>query len=509
MQIVIYDFGSQFTHLILRNIRHLGVYCSIESPDSKNLKEYSPSGIILSGGPRSITKHEIKFVQALLKHFPSTPILGICYGMQLLATIHNHKVKSQKQCEYGPEFIVLKRTHPLFDHISKRQLRVWMSHGDHVELTQAAGGTPLAKSSSGTLAAVEFTPQVLGVQFHPEVSHTDFGTQILKNFVFEIAGAKKDWSSKQIFDDVEKIIQEKIIQPQRKVLCAVSGGVDSSVLAKMLQKKCPKQVKFIHVDHGLGRHEESKNVVKHLNHVGIPVQLACEQERFVSSLSGITDPEQKRKIIGTQFIRVFEEYAAHDDIDYLVQGTLYPDKIESTSQVGQSSVIKTHHNVGGVPQDCKLQIIEPFCHLYKDDVRLLGKTLGLPKDITMRHPFPGPGLAIRILGEVTPEKLDLLRQCDRILIEYLKDKKLYDKIWQAGCIFLPVKSVGVKGDQRAYQPVVAIRCVVSENAMTAHAARVSVDNLEACATTMLNRVPGIGRVVYDISPKPPATIEWE
>jgi GMP synthase (glutamine-hydrolysing) len=511
MQVLIIDFGSQFTHLILRNIRHQGVYCEIQHPSKKGNVKFHKNlkGIILSGGPRTITAYEIKFVKMLLQENPKIPILGICYGMQLLAAVNKHKIKSYIKSEYGPETINILKTHPLLSNINKKSFQAWMSHGDHIDLNPKRNGTLLAQSSTGTCAAASFGPHHVGVQYHPEVSHTEYGDLILKNFIKNIVKANKDWHPKQIFKDVDTLICDQIIQPKRRVLCAISGGVDSTVVGKMLANKCPKQVHFVHVDHGLGRYKESEHVIKTLRHAGIPVILLSAQQQFLKPLRGVTDPEQKRKIIGTQFIRLFETYAKKHNLTHLIQGTLYPDIIESKSIVGKSSKIKTHHNVGGIPKDCKLGIIEPFCHLYKDDVRVLGNVLGLPKSLIGRHPFPGPGLAIRILGDVSENKLKVIRECDRILIKFLRDKKLYDKIWQAGCILLPVKSVGVKGDKRAYQPVVAIRCVVSKNAMTAHAARLSINDLEDCATSILNQVQGVGRVVYDISPKPPATIEWE
>jgi GMP synthase (glutamine-hydrolysing) len=456
---------------------------------------------------------DLQFLKRLLAHPTKIPILGICYGFQLLAKHFGHEVKHLERAEYGPDLLRIKSKHPLFDKIPQTPSQVWMSHADHVVLNAPKSVRILAESKGKTLAAVDFakteTAPRIGVQFHPEVSHSTHGRKMLHNFVKGICKAKPDWNPTQMLEDANAHIQRDIVGPGHAGLCAVSGGVDSTVLAKLLASQCPKQVHFIHVDHGLGRHQESLEVVSHLRHTGVPVKLVRSVDLFLSRLKGIEDPEQKRKIIGHTFVDVFEDYAKVHGLSHLIQGTLYPDKIESSPQVGQSSVIKTHHNVGGLPKTMSLKVVEPFEHLYKDDVRKLGAVLKVPKSLLGRHPFPGPGLAIRILGEVSAERLELLRACDHVMTEFLKKTKWYDQIWQSACILLPVHSVGVKGDQRVYQPVVAIRCVMSENAMTAQVSRIPTEILEDLATLILNTVAGVGRVVYDISPKPPATIEWE
>ncbi len=509
-QIVIFDFGSQFTHLILRQVRASGTYCTLAAPTVSEVPTEALKGIILSGGPRSVTPQDLSFLKKLLNQHSETPVLGICYGHQLLAKYFGHKVHHARSCEYGPETLILKKKSLLFEKVPKKS-NVWMSHGDHATLSSAKKQTiGLATSAQETLAAAQFSSHCLGIQFHPEVSHSTFGSQVLKNFLKHYCNVKRDWNPKQIFTDAVEAIHDELIIPKHKALCAVSGGVDSTVLAKLLINTCPKQIHFIHVDHGFGRHQESQQVLKELKAVGIPVRIIQAQEEFISKVSKTKNPERKRKIIGKTFIEIFERYAKKHKLTHLIQGTLYPDRIESKPQVGKSSVIKTHHNVGGIPKNCTLKIVEPFMHFYKDDVRRLGKNLKLPTHLLGRHPFPGPGLAIRILGHATESRLAQLRQCDHILISYLKKENLYKSIWQAGCMLLPtVHSVGVKGDKRVYEPVVAIRCVVSQNAMTAHAARLSIEHLEACASEILNKVPGISRVVYDVSPKPPATIEWE
>lgn len=505
--VVILDFGSQFTQLIARAVRALGVYCEIEpySIDLKKLKQKNPKAIILSGGPSSVGgKTAPKIGQTLFDW--DLPILGICYGMQLMSYLKAGKLESGNAREYGScEIEVLKNTGLFKSFRQGEKLPVWMSHGDSVG-TVPPGGIVTATSQK---CVVAFQYENLhAIQFHPEVAHTPIGTQVLSNFLFEIAGLKSEWKMENFLETHQKQILEKVGEAQ--VIGGVSGGVDSTVLAVFLGKVLGKKFHPILVDNGLLRNNEAKEVSAFLKKEGVNLKVINAAPLFLKRLKGVTDPERKRKIIGKTFIEVFEkECHKIKNAKFLAQGTLYPDVIESVSVKGPSHTIKTHHNVGGLPKKMKLQLIEPFRELFKDEVRALGRQLGIPNDVLERHPFPGPGLAVRILGDITGKRLDLLRQADSIFIEELKDKKLYQEIWQAFAVLLPVQTVGVMGDARTYESVVSLRAVTSRDGMTADWYGFEKNALGRIANRIINEVPGINRVVYDVSSKPPATIEWE
>ena len=506
--IIILDFGSQYTQLIARRVRESQVYCEIlpfkVDPDffkDKNLK-----GIILSGGPASVFDKNAPVCDKRVFEL-NVPILGICYGLQLLAHIFGGKVERSKSREYGKASIKIEDYKSLFRGF-KRKLSVWMSHGDFVSKLPR-GYKRLALSENIPFAAVHNPEKrIFGVQFHPEVAHTQNGIKIIQNFLYDICGCKGNWTPKSFIKSAVKEIKGKVSKGE--VVLGLSGGVDSSVCAVLVNKAIGKQLNCIFVDNGLLRKNETLEVKQAFKGFNMNIIFVDATERFLSRLKGVIEPEEKRRIIGRTFIEVFEEEANKiGEVEFLAQGTLYPDVIESTSFKGPSATIKTHHNVGGLPEEMNLELIEPLRELFKDEVRKIGKELQLPENILGRHPFPGPGLAVRILGEITRERLDILREADEIFIQELKSSKYYHRVWQAFCVLLPVQSVGVMGDERTYENVVALRAVTSLDGMTADWAPLPYDLIGKISNRIINEVKGINRVVYDISSKPPATIEWE
>ncbi len=509
-KIAILDFGSQYSQLIARRIRENSVYSVIVRHDisQAELERLGPKGIILSGGPASVYDEGApKCDVEILKN--NVPILGICYGMQLMSLLLGGKVERSDQREYGRANLVIEDSSPLFSDLSKKET-VWMSHGDRVtELPD--GFKAIGRTNNAILAAMEdYERKRFGLQFHPEVVHTVNGKTILRNFIYKICGCRGDWTMGSFLKSSIRDIREKV--GQEKLILAASGGVDSSVASVLLHQAIGDQLTCIFVDNGLLRKGEEEEVRKRFEkHFGINLICVDAKKSFLKSLKGVIDPEEKRSIIGEEFIRVFEEAAKSvGDVKFLAQGTLYPDVIESRSaRGGPSATIKTHHNVGGLPEDMRLELIEPLKDLFKDEVRLLGKELGLPDEVVWRHPFPGPGLAVRIIGEVTEERLNLLREADVRFIEEIRKAGFYRKIAQAFVVLLPVKSVGVMGDGRTYENVVAIRAVDTLDFMTADWVRIPYDILEKISNRIINEVKGINRVVYDVSSKPPSTIEWE
>ncbi len=508
------DFGSQYTQLIARRVRESRVYSEILSYDispAKLIKD-RPKAIILSGGPASITYSASPVCQKGIFDL-GIPVLGICYGMQLMAEILAGKVSHSGGREYGRTSLFVEKKDDLFKGL-KNKLTVWMSHGDRVEKLprgfEKIGHTvnsPIAVMRSKRSA--EQKRRLYGVQFHPEVAHTPQGQIILNNFLRKIALCKDEWTIKSFIRNTVANIRERV--KDEKILCAVSGGVDSTVLALILHRAVGKQLIPIFVDNGVLRKNESEEVVRRFKNYGIDLDCVNAGERFLEKLAGVIDPEEKRKIIGNEFIRTFEkESKKFGKIKYLAQGTLYPDVIESRSAFGGPSArIKTHHNVGGLPEKMQFALLEPFRELFKDEVREVGIELGLEEELIWRQPFPGPGLAVRIIGEVTGERLALLREADLRVIEEIKKAKLDKKVWQAFAVLLPIKTVGVMGDERTYENVVAVRAVISRDGMTADWARLPEKVLGNISNRIVNEVRGINRVVYDISSKPPSTIEWE
>ena len=515
--IVILDFGSQYTQLIARRIREFNVF-SVVLPCTAPLTEVlalNPKGIILSGGPSSVydataPKADPKVLDTGL------PILGICYGLQFMTHHLGGKVVPAAAREYGHAEVSVTDETPLFTGLPQT-LEVWMSHGDHAE-TLAPGFRVTATTANAVAAIADESRKMWAVQFHPEVAHTRQGMELLKNFAVNIAGAKQDWTPEHfIATTVEKIRAQ--VGPTGHAICGLSGGVDSSVAAVLVARAIGDRLTCIFVNNGVLRKDEFEKVQKTMREdLHLNVIAADAAERFLSKLAGITDPEQKRKIIGNEFISVFDDEAkkifdaeksSGEEIAWLVQGTLYPDVIESASVHGPSHVIKSHHNVGGLPEDMKLKLIEPLRDLFKDEVRRIGRDLDMPAEILERQPFPGPGLAVRILGEVTPERVAILQEADAICVDEIKKAGLYRKVWQSFAVLLPVKSVGVMGDQRTYAYTCAIRAVESEDGMTADWAALPYDVLRTISSRIVSEVRGINRVVYDITSKPPGTIEWE
>lgn len=514
-KILILDFGAQYSQLIARRVREAHVYCELVPADAslERIQEFAPTGVILSGGPSSVLDADAPDMDPGVLEL-GVPILGICYGLQLLVQKLGGKIESAADREYGRAALKIETEDPLFAGIpTSDELNVWMSHGDRV-LALPDGMEVIATSSGSPFAAVRSTrAKIWGVQFHPEVVHTEQGTRMLENFVHGICECQHSWTMSSFVDNTIESIRAQV--GSSRAICGLSGGVDSSVAAALVHRAIGDQLTCIFVDHGMMRKNEREEVeALFAETLGVKLIAVEASERFLKALEGVSEPEQKRKIIGNLFIEVFDEHAARiteeeGDVGFLVQGTLYPDVIESVSVKGKSVTIKTHHNVGGLPDDMKLDLVEPLRELFKDEVRAVGRELGLPAKAIGRHPFPGPGLGIRILGEVTPERLRPLREADAIMVEEIRNADLYDEIWQALVVFLPVQSVGVMGDDRTYENVVAVRCVTSTDAMTADFAHVPYDVLGRISNRIINEVSGINRVVYDISSKPPATIEWE
>jgi GMP synthase (glutamine-hydrolysing) len=508
--ILILDFGSQYTQLIARRIREEKVYCEIY-PGNKPIDSFRElkdlKGIILSGGYGSVYSKTALWPDSKIWEL-GVPILGICYGMQLIAEYLGGKVIPSKNREFGLANVNVECDSFLFKGLSTKET-FWMSHGD--KLSKMPKGFKItAKSDNSPYAAIENTTNnIYGVQFHPEVKHSVNGQKILQNFIFKICDSKRDWTMKSYITDEVKRIKDQV--GKGKVLCALSGGVDSSVAAVMLHKAIGKQLVCVYVDHGLQKLGETERVRKVFGKIfGKNLIVIAAKKIFLSKLKGVTDPEQKRKIIGHTFIEVFENKAKKlKGINFLLQGTIYPDIIESIPIKGSKSPIKSHHNVGGLPQKMKMKLVEPLKFLFKDEVRVLGKELKIPSEIIYRQPFPGPGLAVRTLGEITDKKLNILKEADCIVTEEIIKAGLYEKIWQSFAIILPVKSVGVMGDARTYEYVIVIRAVNSEDAMTADWVKLPYELLGKISSRIINEVNGVNRVVYDISNKPPATIEWE
>ena len=516
--IIVLDFGGQYTHLITRRIRDLGVYSEIHpfDVDLEKLKRINPKAIILSGGPGSVYEPDDPKLEIEFFHFTTDnkiPVLGICYGHHLIMHSLGGKVESKEIKEYGKANLIILEPNLLFDSLEKEQI-VWMSHGDQITKI-AKGFKEYAKTDTCPVAAYGNQEKLLfGVQFHPEVSNTPNGNKILENFIFKIASCKKEWKLEGWIDRaVEEIRSE--IGPNNKVILGLSGGVDSSVTAVLLHKAIGDRLHCIFVNNGVLRKNEESEVqetfrekLKFNN-----FHYVDAEDLFLKRLDGVEDPEEKRRVIGHTFIEVFENKTlelekAHPDIKYLAQGTIYPDRVETSATSKVSAKIKSHHNLT-LPKDMKLEIIEPLSDLYKDEVRKIGLQLDLPESIINRHPFPGVGLAVRILGKIDKEKLTILRNADEILIEEIKNAGIYDEIWQAFCVFLPLKTVGIMGDYRTYEYLCSIRIVESTDVMTANFAKLNWELLEKIGTRIINEVKGINRVVYDISNKPPSTIEYE
>jgi GMP synthase (glutamine-hydrolysing) len=505
--VLVLDFGSQYTQLIARRVRELGVYSEIKpfSEPLERIEEIHPKAIILSGGPASVWDEGSPSLNPNIFNL-EIPILGICYGMQITAHLLSGRVERSIKREFGPAEIEVIDGLDIFSNIPRRT-RVWMSHGDRV-LELPKGFVPIARSENSPVAAMKDAQgRIFGTQFHPEVVHTEVGKEILSNFIFKIAKCRGSWTPKSFVETAIKDIREKV--GDSHVICALSGGVDSAVAALIIQRAIWDSLHCIFVDTGLLRLNEAKEVVETFKDLGLNLIHVDAGRRFLDKLRGVEDPEMKRKIIGEEFIRVFEDESKIIKAEFLAQGTLYPDVIESVSVKGPSAKIKSHHNVGGLPERMNLKLIEPLRELFKDEVRTVGHELGLSSETLERHPFPGPGLAIRIIGEVTEEKLERLRLADSIFIEEIKKFGIYKDIWQAFCVLLPVKTVGVMGDERTYENVIALRAVTSLDGMTANWARIPYEILEKISARIINEVKGINRVVYDISTKPPSTIEWE
>jgi GMP synthase (glutamine-hydrolysing) len=521
-KILILDFGSQYTQLIARRVREQKVYSEIFpcTVSVDKIREFKPRGIILSGGPARVTQKDAPRVSRELFEL-GIPLLGICYGMQLMAHSLGGRVGRAVKREYGRAELIIDDDTDLFKGIKRRgrsgdsklltqnSIVVWMSHGDRIQ-KYPPGFEPIAHTDNSPIAAMaDKSRKFYALQFHPEVAHTDNGTKILRNFVFNICRCKPRWTMKSFIETTTAEIKERV--GRDKVVCAISGGVDSAVTAVLMHKAIGRKLTCIFVDNGVLRKGEADKVEKTLRkHFHMNIVCVDASGRFMKLLRGVKDPEKKRKLIGNEFIRVFEEEAGKiKGVKYLAQGTLYPDVIESVSFKGPSATIKSHHNVGGLLKDMKLELIEPLRELFKDEVRVLGREMGMPDEIISRHPFPGPGLAIRIIDDVTPQRAEILRRADAIVLEEIKKAGIYNDIWQAFAVLLPIKTVGVMGDERTYENVVAVRAVKSVDGMTADWARIPYDVLGIISNRIINEVQGVNRVVFDISSKPPSTIEWE
>ncbi|SCY13135.1 glutamine-hydrolyzing GMP synthase [Desulfoluna spongiiphila] len=509
--ILIIDFGSQFNQLIARRVREFNVYCQVDAPNVATLdyiKELKPEGIILSGGPCSIYDENSPQVDSAIFDL-GIPVLGICYGMQFMVSTLGGEVKRSDKREYGFAELAIKEPCRIFEGIES-PTQCWMSHGDSISKlpegfmpTGTTDNTPFA-------AAADPARKFYGLQFHPEVEHSLKGREMLSNFLFDVCGCQRTWTMENV---VKSSIEEiKTTVGDKKVILGLSGGVDSTVAAVLIHKAIGRNLTCIFVDNGLMRLNEREKLEESLtDKLDLNIKFVDASERFLTALDGVSDPEQKRKLIGNIFIDVFEDEAAKvEGAEFLGQGTLYPDVIESQSVFGGASdVIKSHHNVGGLPEDMKLKLVEPLKYLFKDEVRALGEEMGIPDDLVWRQPFPGPGLGIRVLGEITKRRLDILREADAIIVEEIKKAGFYKKVWQSFAVLLPIKSVGVMGDQRTYDYTVAMRAVTSKDAMTADWARLPHDLLARISNRVINEVNGVNRMVYDITSKPPGTIEWE
>lgn len=507
--VLILDFGSQYTQLIARRIRENNVYSEILPYNAPfaNIKAFSPKGIILSGGPSSVYEKNAPLPDKRIFEL-GIPVLGICYGMQLMAHIFGGKVAKSSKREYGRTLLQINDRKDIFKGIPQNKV-VWMSHGDKI-LRRPSGFEPIAHTENSPVAAMaDKERNFFAFQFHPEVVHTEYGKEMLKNFIFKVCKCRPGWTMESFIESATRDIKKKV--GKSNVVCAISGGVDSAVTAVLMNRAVKKQLTCIFVDNGVLRTGEATKVEKTLKkHFHMNIICVDESKRFLGKLKGVSDPEKKRKIIGNEFIRVFEAQAKKiKGVKFLAQGTLYPDVIESTSFKGPSAIIKSHHNVGGLLDNMKLQLVEPLRELFKDEVRALGRELGMHDDILNRHPFPGPGLAIRVIGEVTRGSCDILRKADVIVIEEIKKAGLYNSIWQAFAVLLPIKTVGVMGDERTYENVIAVRAVNSLDGMTADWSRLPYDLLGIISNKIINEVTGVNRVVFDISSKPPGTIEWE
>ncbi len=511
--ILILDYGSQYTELIARRIRELNVFSEVVShtiTSDEISKKNKVQGIILSGGPESVSDKNSPSIDENIFSL-NIPILGICYGMQLIAYQHNGKIENSKIREYGASNLEIIGSSDLFNNVPKN-INIWMSHSDSVITIPETFETIASTTTCNVASFQNKEKQLFGIQFHPEVSHTDYGKQIIENFVINICKVKQTWTTKTFIEQSIESINDQV--KDASVLCALSGGVDSSVVAALLNKAIGDRLTCMFIDTGFMRIDEGARIKRIFeNEFKIDLIYINAQEQFYSALNGISDPEKKRKIIGNEFIRIFEREVKrlNKKIPYLAQGTLYPDVIESAkfSTTSAAHTIKTHHNVGGLPENMDFKIIEPLKMLFKDEVRELGTELGLSDDIVHRQPFPGPGLAIRIIGELSEDRVKVLQAADYIVMDEIKSSNLYRELWQSFAVLLPIKTVGVMGDQRTYQNTCAIRCVTSDDAMTAKWARIPYDVLEKISSRIINEVDGINRVVYDISSKPPSTIEWE
>ena len=510
--IVILDFGSQYTQLIARRIREQNVY-SIVLPCTAPfavIQQANPAGIILSGGPCSVYDADAPPADPRVLAM-GVPVLGICYGLQFIAHHLGGTVRSADRREYGHAAVQIVRETPLFDGLP-RDLEAWMSHGDEA-LELPLGFSLTAKTSTAVAGIADESRRIWAVQFHPEVHHTKHGTELLRNFIFRICNVAADWTPEHFIRSTVERIRAQV--GEGHAICGLSGGVDSSVAAVLVDRAIGKQLTCVFVDNGVLRKDEFRKVQENLRgKLGLNLVAVDAGSRFLSRLQGVTDPETKRKIIGSEFISVFDDEAHRiaqqtGSVDWLVQGTLYPDVIESSSVKGPSQTIKSHHNVGGLPETMKLKLIEPLRDLFKDEVRRIGRDLGMPDDILQRQPFPGPGLAVRIVGEITPERVAILQNADEIVVDEIKAAGLYRKIWQSFAVLLPLRSVGVMGDQRTYAYTCAIRAVHSEDGMTADWVPLPYEVLKRMSSRIVNEVQGINRVVYDITSKPPGTIEWE
>ena len=509
--ILILDFGSQYTQLIARRVRECKVYCEIHpfSTPLSTIKRFKPSGIILSGSPASVHEREAPRIDQRVLTM-GYPVLGICYGMQLMVHLFRGTIEQSPEREFGHAELLIDEDNDLLGNLNGgAPLKVWMSHGDRVTVLPP-GFTIIAHSSNSPIAAIRSSSYPLyGVQFHPEVVHTPQGKQIVENFLYRICQCRPLWTMKSFIENSLARIREEAAR--ERVICGVSGGVDSTVVAVLLHRALGNQLSCIFIDNGLLRNGEAAKVVNLFRkHLKIDLIHVDASRHFMEKLTGVTDPEQKRKVIGQEFICIFEQEAEKlGNVGFLAQGTLYPDVIESISLKGPSATIKSHHNVGGLPERMRLRLIEPLRELFKDEVRIVGRELGIPEEMLQRQPFPGPGLAVRILGPVSAESLALLREADARVLEEMKRSGFYDTVWQSFAVLLPVKTVGVMGDERTYENVIALRMVTSVDGMTADWARLPYDLLAALSNRIINEVKGINRVVYDISSKPPSTIEWE